>query len=306
VILLVGLVAWFGKSYKTKTVVLSILVGLAAASQIQTVNRFYLNSELQKDFYWQLHWRAPALKPGTLVVSPDIPFSYVSTESLGFMVNTMYNLKPDSAAVPYWFLDVLRYNGSEIIKDLKDGEPVKYSLRNINYEGSTSNALGIVFNGSRGCLRVLDAAYLSAPLLTERENEVYPISHPGQIADPGQAGNTALPQDIFGSEPPRDWCYFYEKADLARQFKDWQRVEELRAEANQLGLTAMNGAEYLPFIESAAQTGKWQDARDFTTRAIAQTDKLKPLMCSTWKRLAANLPDAAAQAELDALKCSQK
>ena len=43
---------------------------------------------------------------------------------------------------------------------------------------------------------------------------------------------------MFGSEPPHLWCYYFEKADLARQLQDWQSVLQLEKQARARGLYA--------------------------------------------------------------------
>ena len=57
--------------------------------------------------------------------------------------------------------------------------------------------------------------------------------------------------EIFGAEPPHTWCYYFEKADLARQLQDWQSVLQLEKQAREHGFTPKFGPEYVPFIEAA-------------------------------------------------------
>ncbi len=64
--------------------------------------------------------------------------------------------------------------------------------------------------------------------------------------------------DIFGSEPAHNWCYYFEKADLARQGRDWQTVLPLEKQAKTQSLAPKFGPEYIPFIEAHAQIGDWQ------------------------------------------------
>ncbi|MDX1377563.1 MAG: hypothetical protein R3307_01840, partial [Anaerolineales bacterium] len=97
--------------------------------------------------------------------------------------------------------------------------------------------------------------------------------------------------DIFGSEPAHTWCYFFQKADLARQTEDWEKVLVLFEEAQQLGFTPKFGAEYIPLIEAHAQTGDWQKAYDLTIAAAEMTPGLKRMMCANWVRLS-RLPSA--------------
>ena len=65
---------------------------------------------------------------------------------------------------------------------------------------------------------------------------------------------------MFGSEPGRTWCTYFEKADLARQQAHWKDVLQLWREASESSFAAGNGVELLPFIEAFAQEGSWAEA----------------------------------------------
>jgi hypothetical protein len=132
-------------------------------------------------------------------------------------------------------------------------------------------------------VRVLDTVYAYDPLYTEGQDILIPISNLSRIIpDP----NAAPPDpDIFGPEPERTWCYFFEKADLARQMEDWDTVIALYKQAQQKGFSPDYGAEYIPFIEAYARTGEWQKAYDLTSAAQNEGKGLKKMLCANWSRL---------------------
>jgi hypothetical protein len=101
--------------------------------------------------------------------------------------------------------------------------------------------------------------------------------------------------DIFGPEPAHTWCYFFQKADLARQIEDWDEILALYAQAQQMGLSPEYGAEYIPLIEAYTQTGNWHKAYDLTFAAAELTPGLKRMMCANWVRLS-RLPSADMEA----------
>ena len=70
----------------------------------------------------------------------------------------------------------------------------------------------------------------------------------------------ALPTSIFGSEPQHDWCYYYQKADLARQFQDWQQIVALGDEVRTKGLAPSDKDEWLLFVEGYERMGRYSDA----------------------------------------------
>ena len=60
------------------------------------------------------------------------------------------------------------------------------------------------------------------------------------------------PAQAFGLELPHAWCYYYQKADLARQQGDWPQVAELGNEAQKLGLHPNDQIEWMPFLQAYA------------------------------------------------------
>ena len=63
------------------------------------------------------------------------------------------------------------------------------------------------------------------------------------------------PQDVFGPEPDHDWCYYYEKASLARQQEKWEEVIRLGNEALQNGFSPQDDIEWMPFLQAYARAG---------------------------------------------------
>jgi hypothetical protein len=57
--------------------------------------------------------------------------------------------------------------------------------------------------------------------------------------------------ELFGSEPAHDWCYYYQKASLARQQGDWQTAARLGEEVGRSGLLPTDVTEWLPFYQAA-------------------------------------------------------
>jgi hypothetical protein len=118
------------------------------------------------------------------------------------------------------------------------------------------------------------------------------FSNPGQIEnDPPQA--VTPPADIFGSEPPHDWCYYYEKADLASQVKDWKQIIELEKAAKQAGLGPHYGTELLPFIEGLANQEQWLKAYQYTQDALHLDGDHFVHLCSVWQRIKNEAPASA-------------
>jgi hypothetical protein len=209
-----------------------------------------------------------------------MPFDLVGDYSVGFGLDSLYAPENTSTNVPIWFM----YMGGRT--DLANGKdlPLTYKLRDVTFTGNTSQGIGVANKPARGCLRVLDPIYSGAPDLTGDEANLLPQTHTSQIIVPD--GAAASPQrDIFGQEPTRDWCYYFEKADLARQMHDWSQVVALGDQAAEKGLKPYNGVELTPFIEGYAQLGQWEKASQTSLKADQISEKMSSFLCSTWQRI---------------------
>ena len=155
------------------------------------------------------------------------------------------------------------------------GFPLKYSLRTIQFESSTSNGVAVYYKYGQSCLRVMTGADKKFPNLDDSESELLAISHPEQIVDNGE--QPVLPEALFGKEPAQTWCYFFQKADLARQNEDWPKVLAIYDQAKEKGQSPRNGTELIPMILASANLGQWQQAADLTQQGLELTGGAKPL-----------------------------
>lgn len=279
--MLVALVIWLVRP-PLQRLIFAFLLMFSIATQVWNVNVYRRDWQTQLNYYWQLHWRAPALQSGTAIFSLEQPSPSVTHYSdAGYAHNVLYNYETEDGTLPYW------YFSRRFHFEYRPEMPIKYELRTFKFLGNTSNAVG-VFHPTSACVRVLDPIYLDDPLYGGQE-VLIPVSNLSRILPDPVVGPPD--PDIFGPEPEHDWCYFFQKADLARQLQDWNSVIELYQEARDQGLTAEHGAEYIPFIEAYAQTGKWEKAYQLTLDAKSTTSGLKKMLCTNWSRLAA-LPSA--------------
>ena len=132
-------------------------------------------------------------------------------------------------------------------------------MRNMLFQSNTSQAVVVDYNSGQGCVYVMSPDDALRPGTTEAQAKLLTISHLNQVeTDPAKA--VSPPTAIFGAEPFHDWCYYYEKADLARQMGDWQQIVALDQAAGEVGYTTKLGVELAPFIEGYAHLGQWQKA----------------------------------------------
>jgi len=96
-----------------------------------------------------------------------------------------------------------------------------------------------------------------------------------------------MPESLFTPEPERGWCYYFEKADLARQFGDWEEVVKLGDKAFKLENDSPNDpVERFVFIEGFAHVGDWQRAVELSKVSYrVSKDYVGPLLCQLWERI---------------------
>ncbi len=279
----VAIITVLGYKRLQKTIIFSLMLAIAIAYQYRTIETYRMNWDIQRNYYWQFFWRVPAMQPGTAIFGTKMPFGYNSEYSISFAYNSIY--APDITVdnIPYWFFSSMRAYGNNIPDFLPD-LPVSYSFRSIKFLGSTSN--GIVTNYKTGdaCVGILKPSDRYSPLLTSDEIKLAQLSNLDMIMRESKDPRIS-PEDIFGPEPEHGWCYFYQKADLARQFEEWDDVVALGDEAFGKGLSPAVGTEYEPFIEGYANAGQWETAFSLTERAAELTNNMEGSLCSVWRRL---------------------
>jgi hypothetical protein len=267
-IFLVGLIQLVIKSRLQQTVVVGLLVGLAVGFHFRNADLFRKQWSTQQSLYWQLSWRAPGLKPGTSILL-DAPKSLF--EPLDFFlaapVNFIYAPEHSSARLNYaaFVLSKDKDLGHDI-PQLVDGVPLKQGFFSLSFVGSTSESL-VVWFSPPSCLRVLDPSRDEIPQLPTFTRAAQPLSRLDRIitTPPSPA---RPPAQIFGPPPEPCWCYYFEKADLARQMGDWQQVAQIADEAQQLGLKPDDSTEWLVLVEGYAQVGRYADAQKIADLAL--------------------------------------
>ena len=73
----------------------------------------------------------------------------------------------------------------------------------------------------------------------------------------------AAPTRFFGAEPPHGWCYYYQKATLARQQNDWKTVASLGEKALADGFYPSDKIEWMPFLQAYVTLGQKEKLHRF-------------------------------------------
>jgi hypothetical protein len=312
-LLTVAVVEWLAQRKLQKAALLGALIGLAVGLHLRTANDYRWIWTDQLRFYWELSWRAPHIKAPTAILSEREMFPNQGLFSTSAALNLLYPQPGNADQLAYWAYTLWPKFANHIPEPLQIG--FNTTFRSLHFEGSTPNSLLVYNDPSRAnCLWVLRPEDSDHPYLSELVKAFLPISNLERI-EPVPAAAGYPPTDFYGPEPPHGWCYFFEKADLARQFGDWQRVAALADEARSLGYwpdqsAANSPYEWLPFVEGYARTGRWDDAQEVTLASHEQDAQYRLMLCRLWASLEKDYPDdpdglVAAQEVFARLECSQ-
>jgi hypothetical protein len=280
-----ALIEMISRDRRLRVALLAAVIALGMGQQFFNANIFRRDWQRQREIYWQMAWRIPALQPGTAILTQQMPLDYETDLSMTAAVNWMYARQVTPPVLPYAMLYTEKRLGGTALPSLAEGTAIKLPFRTMQFAGSTSRALAI-YVPANACLRVFDPNDGDAETysrLPEAITATIPISHPSLI-DPNAAPNQ-LSNPPFGGEPAHTWCYYYERADLARQRGDWSGVVDLAELAAKAGFEPTDSFEWLPFIEAYARTGRLGAAAQLTRKSWQAEPKLRRGLCVLWHRI---------------------
>ena len=233
---------------------LAILISFAGMTQTATAFKYRAGWQTQHNLWQQISWRAPRLAEGT-VLMPLLPADLRLQDDYEIWspANLIYNRGNSTPTITAEIL-----NPSTLAK-LAAGIQEERNMRTLYFVRDFSKALVISYPNQKACARILDGQSLDLSLADDGlMSAAGQYSRPADLIFPGES--PALPGEIFGLEAKLDWCYFYQKADLARQTNDWQTVLNLGDEARAQGLKPVDGVEWLPFIDAYYALGRPEEA----------------------------------------------
>ncbi len=268
-----------------KAIIFAILIGLSAGVHLRVGNDYRKDWINQRNFYWQLYWRAPAIKPDTSIITEGGLFKYVTKYSISTALNVLYLVPEGTTDLPYWSfeLDDLSEGGFGS-RELLAGMDLHFPGGLLSYTAPSRNSILIDYlRGRNHCLWVLSPTDADYPNLHYYTSLTLELSNLDQIL-PDTSNSTLPDRNIFGPEPEHTWCYYFQKADLARQFGKWETVSSLGNQALSLGYGPDESYEWLPFIEGYIHVRNWEMAKILTIGSYENDSNLERSLCAVWSR----------------------
>ena len=219
-----------------RRVLFAVMVAVGVCTQLANADRYARNWDFQRQLVWQLAARAPQIEPDTVLMAAwGYPADNTYDRGIGEIFYTpnlfyhyddrVFGLSGDVLTVEA--LDWIAQGYERVLVFRTNWYP--YTLR-------YANSLIFSMPNAVSCLRVIDpdrqelpASFNSAqpqlnPILRERVAQVARFSRIDRIhidLPPVQP-----PSHIFDA-PPDDWCHIFQRADLARQRREWDTIVSL-------------------------------------------------------------------------------
>ena len=297
---------YFIDDLKKRNLILALLVAFAINFHLDNAKNFQYSWEKQKRLYQEMIWRAPGIEPGTAIVTDQEILGYMGQYATSFAIMTVYE-HGKITSPPYWYFPV-SYTYPNL-DHFVSGESMDGNKLSMQFHGQSSDSLILAFDPELDrCLWILRPQDTDLSLLLSTDMQrLSTISAVDRITENNPVKQN-LPEVIFGKPSTKGWCYYFEKADLARQKQKWNDIVELYNQANEGKFQPGNGFEYIPFIEGYAHLGDWENAFQLTKTANRISKGMYHILCPTWQQLAENTPfnsqkDASLRNAYDLLRC---
>lgn len=254
-------------------------IALAAGRQFLWANEFRRDWADHKNLFWQMTWRAPGMAKNTMVLMNE-ELKYYADNSLSPVVNWIYSPENRSEVWDY----VLFYPTNRDALALTPDTPVDYDFLAGEFHGDTSQTVVFYYAPPR-CLRLLDPEIDAQNRLIPDDSLLRDAARLSSTA-PISSEPTAQMPKIYGPEPAHGWCYYFQKADLARQLGDWETVTRLGDVAFSLDDYPNEPIERFVFIEGYAHTANWEKAVELSQSSYrVSKNYVAPLLCKLWNRI---------------------
>lgn len=271
-----------------------LLITMASGFQARIAIDYQRDWEVLQRFLGQLVWRIPSIEENTILFSNELPLKYYSDMSITAPINWTYDREIEEDVIPFvFYYPTVRY-GDTIPIDANKDFLVEHDLLIGTFNGKLSQSITIYYNPP-ACLRIIDPE-------VESDNWMVPlnirqVSQLSEITLINSNTEAQPPAALFSAGTAHKWCYYFEKADLARYQKDWPTVVELGELAFSLNDNPNDPAERLPFIEGYAHVGDWQSALTLSQQSLDTTPVMEPVLCKLWNRIESETSDTSEKHE---------
>ena len=233
---------------------LSVFVMIAIFTHFGNSVRAAQESTSMNAFWWQVAWRIPMLEENTTLIVSYPLVSILEDYFVWGPANLIYYTKQVNTAMqPQLYAAAPSDATTQSVLNME--RQVYDKRRDIITYANYRNMLVLTQPTSASCVRAVDGSHLENSLKDSANIlKMSPFSESDHIVPKGPFA--IPPQSVFGAEPPRTWCYYYQKASYAREISDWSQVVALGNAAFARGFSPSDPIEWMPFLQGYALKGQ--------------------------------------------------
>ncbi len=238
-------------SRAVRSAVLSFFVAVAVLTHYGNAARAVNETQATRNFWWQVAWRTPQIEPGVTLIA-SYPGSPLSEDYFVWGPANLIFYPEKQAGNPVEIKLPASVLTDDAVLNIVTNGGVETPLRRGNYlERDFGNVLVMIQSRSNGCVRLING---DVPELSPNDQHrlllIAPYSRLENVATEGEFKTP--PAVVFGAEPAHGWCYYYQKADLARQRGEWEKIPALLKQALNEGQYPEDSLEWMPFLQASA------------------------------------------------------
>ncbi len=278
ILFLVGILSLI-KHRNMQTILVLILCVSAGMTHFGNAILYSEETAATRNFWWQVAWRVPGFDPTTTLLA-DYPASAIQEDYFIWgPANLIYSREKQSGADVVVPINALVLNQENILKVLVGKGAVSQVRRGNVTSADLNNVLVLTQSAANACVRVLDG---EVPELSEGDRPEIAL-----VATASKTSTIALkdlkedivPNAFFGIEPQHGWCFTYQKASLARQEGDWQKVVDLYEKSLGDGYYPSDKVEWLPLLQAYATLGETEKLKPYVS-ILAESPYIQKQACT--------------------------
>lgn len=262
-----------------RTVFIALLVLASALTHYSNAAQATLETRNRLDFWWQVSWRVPAFETGTTLVA-DYPVGAIQEDYFVWgPANLIYRSEKQGQIPLEIKLPAAVLTDDTVLQILRGKGDETQLRRGNNVVRDFGNVLVLTQSSPGSCVRVIDG---NSPELSEKDRQrILLIAKNSKIKNVLAEAKSPTPSaEIFGAEPAHGWCYYYQKAALARQLGDWKNVSALGEKALAAGFYPSDKIEWMPFLQAYVSLGQKEKLRRFVS-IMGESPFIQKQVCVT-------------------------
>jgi hypothetical protein len=253
-------------------------------------------------FWWQISWRVPQFEKDTTLVAVYPGVAVEEDYYVWGPASLIYYPEKQNPKNIQPGLFAALLNRDTVGKVLVRERQVYDKRKNIVTYANFRNILILTQASSNSCVHMIDG---NQPEYSNHDWDAVRVIGSFSEIDHVLVDETphTPPEIVFGPEPAHGWCYYYQKADLARQRGEWDQVLEIGGQAFGRGMEPLDLIEWMPFLQAYAKAGNMDRLTELA--AIITTD---PYISQQSCRIMGSMPDIshAVLKIINDLYCLQK